>query len=120
MKKILIVEDDMFLERMATKKLRESGYEVLMAGDSGKAEEILKAEKPDLILLDLLLPGTDGFELLSRLKKDDKTKDIPVIVFSNLSGEEDIKRCKDLGVRDFIVKSSSTLAGLVEKINKTI
>ena len=120
MKKILIIEDDVFLQRMASKKLLESGYEVLVAENSDKALLILKSETPEIILLDLLLPGTDGFELLAKLKADEKTKNIPVLVFSNLSEDKDIKRCQDLGIKDYIVKSSCTLSELVDKINKTI
>ncbi|HEY4715121.1 MAG TPA: response regulator, partial [Candidatus Paceibacterota bacterium] len=119
MKKILIVEDDQFLSRMASKKLKENGYEVSVASDSNQAFEILKSQTPDMILLDLLLPGTDGFELLAKFKQNEKTKKIPILVFSNLSGEGDIKKCQDLGIRDFVVKSSCTLNELVDRVNKT-
>ena len=120
MKKILIIEDDAFLQRLASKKLKEAGYEVLIAPESSEAFKILDKEMPSMILLDLLLPGTDGFEILAKIKADAKTKDIPVLVFSNLSGEGDIKKCQDLGIRDFVVKSSCTLNELVEKVNKTL
>jgi CheY-like chemotaxis protein len=120
MKKLLIVEDDKFLERMASKKLRENGYEVLPAYDGNQALDILNSQTPDMILLDLLLPGTDGFELLAKIRQNNKTKDVPIMVFSNLSGEGDIKKCKDLGIRDFVVKSSCTLNELVDKVNKTM
>jgi len=110
----------MFLQRMASKKLSEGGYVMLPASGAEEAFKILESETPDMILLDLLLPGTDGFDILARLKKDEKIKNIPVLVFSNLSGESDIKKCKDLGIRDFVVKSSCTLGELVEKVNKTI
>ena len=119
-KKILIVEDDAFLQRLASKKMTENGYQVSMAPGAIEAFEMLKKEAPDMILLDLLLPGTDGFEVLAKLKQDQKLKNIPVIVFSNLSGEGDIKKCQDLGIRDFIVKSSCTLNELVDKVNNAL
>lgn len=118
-KKILIIEDDSFLQGLASRKLTKEGFEVVVAGDSVKAFEALEKNIPDIILLDLLLPKVDGFEILGKIRADSKLKDIPVVVFSNLSEDKDLKRAKDLGATDFMIKSNFTLDELSDKI-KTI
>jgi len=115
-KKILIVEDDSFLQGLASRKLTKEGFEVVIASDSVKAFEVLEKGNPDIILLDLLLPKIDGFEILEKIKAVDKTKNIPVVVFSNLSEDKDIKRAKDLGALEFMIKSNFTLDELADKI----
>lgn len=117
-KKILIVEDDNFLRDLLSKKLQSEVHSVLGAAESVETFNLLKNNKPDLIILDLLLPGIDGFEILKKIRQTEETKNIPVIVFSNLSEEKDIKKAKDLGVSDFMVKANFTLDELVEKVNK--
>lgn len=119
-KKILIIEDDSFLQNMASKKLKGIGYEVQTADNADEASKALESSTPSLVLLDLLLPGVDGFEVLAKIRANDKTKSIPVLVFSNLSEDQDIKRCKDLGVSGFIVKSTVTMDELVNKINSIL
>ena len=94
-KKILIIEDDNFLRILLSKKLRSEVYSILSAAEAVEAFNLLKSNKPDLILLDLLLPGVDGFEILKKIRQTEETKNIPVIVFSNLSEEkENIKETK--------------------------
>ncbi len=119
-KKILIVEDDNFLRGLLSKKLQSEVYSILGAAESVEAFNLLKSNKPDLILLDLLLPGVDGFEILKKVRQTEETKNIPVIVFSNLSEEKDIKKAQDLGITDFIIKANFTLDDLVEKIKKVL
>lgn len=119
-KKILIIEDDSFMQTMASKRLKGIGYEVESAINAEEAFKILEQGNPSLILLDLLLPGVDGFEILAKIRGNEKTKSIAVLVFSNLSEEADIKRCKDLGVSGFIVKSTVTINELIEKINSIL
>lgn len=114
--KILIVEDDTFLQGLSASKLSKEGYEVTTAGDGDEAIKTLETLTPDIILLDLVLPGTDGFSVLKKIRETDATKAIPVIVFSNLAQDEDIKKAKDLGANDFMIKSNFTLDELSEKI----
>ncbi len=119
-KTILIVEDDMFLRDIIEKKLASEGFETKSAVDVYGAEEVLKKGEVNLILLDLLLPGVEGYELLVNLKSDPKQKDIPVIVFSNLSNEEDKQRAFRAGALDFLVKADHTPDSIVQKIKKAL
>lgn len=116
-KKVLIVEDDEFLRSLTAKRLEKDGYEVAIAVDGESANGIAVENKPDLILLDLLLPGVDGFEVLKKLREDEVTKNTPVIVFSNLGQREDIEKAKGLGANDFLIKANFTLDDVIEKIN---
>ena len=119
-KKVLLIEDDQSLLKIYSNKLRISGYDISLAttGDEGLRKAAL--EHPDLILLDLILPGKDGFKVLGELKSVDGTKDMPVIILSNLGQEEDVKRGKELGAVDYLVKSDVSLMDLVEKVQKFI
>ena len=119
-KKVLIVEDDEFLRSLTAKRLEKEGYEVSVAVDGESANGIASEKKPDLILLDLLLPGMDGFEVLKRARADEVTKKTPIIVFSNLGQREDIEKAKGLGANDFLIKANFTLDDVIEKINTTL
>ncbi len=119
-KKVLIVEDDSFLQGLASSKLEKEGFSVTGASNSDEAARALDADTPDMILLDLVLPGTDGFGILKKIREGIKTKDTPVIVFSNLSDDSDIKKAKDLGATDYMVKSNFTLDELAEKIKEIL
>lgn len=120
MKKILIIEDDSFLLELEAGKLKNEGYEIITA--SSGEEGLLKINEPniEIILLDLILPNFDGFEILKKLKETDELKHIPVIVFSNLSEEKDILKSKELGASNFMVKSNFTLDELVKQIKKAL
>ncbi|MBU1164645.1 MAG: response regulator [Patescibacteria group bacterium] len=117
-KKILIIEDDKFLAKMLTKMLESHGYEIVVAS-SGR-EGLLKAstEEPKLVLLDIILPDIDGFDILETIKTDDKTKKTPVIILSNLGQQEDIQQGKNLGAQDYLVKSEIKLDQVVDKVRK--
>ena len=118
MKKILIIEDDKFLREVIAKKLTTEGYEIIEAvnGENG----IIQAgeTKPDLILLDLILPGIDGFGVLAQIKENAETKEIPIIILSNLSQESEIKRALTLGAADFLIKANFTPSEIIKKIKK--
>lgn len=120
MAKVLIVEDDQFLTSAYRVKLTKAGFEIVIAADGDEALAILTKETPDLILLDLVLPKKDGFEVLEELRANEKLKNIPVLIASNLGQKEDIDRGKSLGATDYIVKSDMTLDDLVNKINSLI
>lgn len=119
MKKVLIIEDDSFLQGLEVSKLEKVGYSVITASSGEEAIKKIYEPDIDIILLDLILPGFDGFEILKRIRATEALRNIPVIVFSNLSEEKDIKRSKELGANDFMVKSNFTLDELVEKIKKS-
>jgi len=117
---ILIVEDDKFFRDLVSKKLEKNGFEMFLAADSKEALGILEEKKPSLIISDLILPGLDGFELISMVKKDEKTKHIPIIVLSNLGQKEEIERATSLGAIDFMVKVNFTPDEIVDKIKKVL
>ncbi len=114
---VLIVEDDEVLLRALYLQLKNSGYSLSSATDGDTAISVAQKIKPDIILLDLILPKKDGFEVLRILKSDQTLKDIPVLVLSNLGSDADIKRAKDLGAIDYFVKSSTKLEDINNKIN---
>ncbi|MHB8651641.1 MAG: response regulator [Minisyncoccota bacterium] len=113
---VMVVEDDKFLRELFIRKLFSEGFKVENAIDAKGAFEILERWKPHIILLDLILPGVDGFEILARLKKDDRFKEIPVIVLSNLGQQEDIDRAMTLGAKDFMVKANFTLEEIIARV----
>ncbi len=116
---ILLVEDDQILIRMYTRKFEKEGFKVLAAFD-GQAglDELAKASpKPNIILLDVMLPKLDGFQVLEKVKADAATKDIPVILLTNLGGAvEDREKGQKMGAADYLVKSDMTPAQIVEKV----
>lgn len=116
--KILVVEDDKFLRELLVRKLYSEGFTVESAIDATGAFDILKHFTPSIILLDLILPGIDGFEILSRIKKDNALAAVPVIILSNLGQKEDIERAMSLGAIDFMVKANFTLDEIVNKVRK--
>ncbi|HDQ16845.1 MAG TPA: response regulator [Candidatus Vogelbacteria bacterium] len=113
---VLIVEDDEFLRSLTAKRLEKESLEVMIAVDGENAMKVLSENKPDIILLDLLLPGLNGFEVLEKIKKDDSLKDIPVVVFSNLGQKEDLEKAKNLGANDYLIKANFTLDDVIAKI----
>lgn len=116
MNKILIVEDEEALSRVMAEKLKNGGYETEIAKDGAEALPMAKKFQPDLILLDLLLPQKNGFEVLRDLKKEGSLKDVPVIVLSNLDQDEDIKKAMAGGAVDYFVKSQHPINEIIEKV----
>ena len=115
-KKILIIEDDEFLRQLITKKISSEGFTVFSAIDGPDGIEKAKTLLPDLILLDLLLPTIDGFEVLEKIKADKITTAIPVVILSNLGQQEEISKGLKLGAIDFLVKAQLTPEEIVEKV----
>lgn len=118
--KILIIEDDKFLRELMARKLHEENYLVLEEADGENGVKATKEQKPDLILLDLILPGVDGFEILGQIKQDLEIKDVPIIILSNLGQKEDIDRGFKLGAADYLIKAHFTPGEIVEKIKKIL
>jgi len=116
MKKILFIEDESALHKTIGEVLTQQGYEMISALDGEIGLRLAQTKKPDLILLDLILPKIDGFEVLKQLKEDEKTKDILVIVLTNLEGMQDVERAIKMGASTYLVKSNYNLEEVVEKI----
>ena len=116
MKKILFIEDESALQRAASQVLTEEGFQVLSALDGELGLELARKEAPDLILLDLIVPKKSGFEVLEELKKDPATKNIPVVILSNLEGSSDVERAISAGATTYLVKTNYRLGEVVEKI----
>ena len=119
-KLVLVIEDDPFYSNIYRMKLEKENIraEVAVSGDAGIA--IARKEKPALILTDLIMPGKDGFEILRELKADPNLKDVPVIVLSNLSQEEDMRRAKELGAAEYLVKANISIQDVVEKVKSNL
>lgn len=119
-KKILVVEDDRFLRELIKKKLLGENFEVLEAVDGEEALKRIKEEKPDLVLLDLILPNIDGFEVLSRVKEDLTTSSVPIIILSNLGQREEVEKGLKLGAIDYLVKAHFTPGEIIEKVKNIL
>ena len=120
MKKILFIEDESVLQKTFERTLRDEGYEMVSALDGETGFNLAKKEKPDLILLDLVLPKMNGFEVLKKLKGDGETKGIPVIILTNLERMADIDKALELGATTYLVKVDYGLGEVMEKIKKTL
>lgn len=119
-KTILLVEDDRIIINIYKLKFGKLGFKVLIAYDGQEALDILTKEKPDVILLDLLLPKKDGFQVLTEIKANPATKDIPVVVASNLGQSEDIKRALKAGAEGYFVKSNVKIDDVVDTVQKAM
>lgn len=115
-KKILIAEDERPLSRALELKLTNEGYDVVIAYDGAEAIEKIKKEKFDLLLLDLIMPGKDGFAVLEYIKK--QKINLPTIVLTNLSQDQDREKAKKLGAKEFFIKSDSPISDIVKHIKK--
>ncbi|MGE5307853.1 MAG: response regulator transcription factor [Deltaproteobacteria bacterium] len=114
--KILIIEDEPGFRRIYRDLLESEGYEVMEAGDGEKGYILAKEEKPDMLLLDIVVPTLNGFELLKRLRGDPATKELPVIIFSVLGDKETIKKGLELGANDYAVKGFYSPGEMMSKI----
>ena len=113
---ILIVEDKAFLLRALKHRLQRNGFEILEARDGVEVMKIMKAKKPDLVLLDLIMPKKNGFDTLREIKKSKKFNQIPIIILSNLGQEDDIQKCLEMGAVDYLIKSDFSLTDILAKI----
>ena len=115
-KKIIIIEDDKFLLKAYEIKFKQSDFDVILATDGISGFELAEKEKPSLIILDLMLPRMNGFEFLKKIKSDEKLKNIPVIVVSNLGQKNDSERAIKLGAKEFLIKTNYSLEEIIKKI----
>ncbi|MDO8571766.1 MAG: response regulator [bacterium] len=112
----MLIEDDKFLCRAYNDGLDRAGYEVVIAYDGGEAVKKIRDEKPDLIILDLILPIKNGFDILEEIKQDDDLKKIPVVILSNHGQDADIQRGKELGALDYLVKANFSMKEVVDRL----
>lgn len=114
--KILLIEDDKMLLEMYAAKFSREGYTVLTAENGANGLKLAQEEKPDIILLDIIMPKMDGFATLKEIRKDDGMKSIPVILLTNLGQDQDIQKGKSLGADDYFIKANHTPTEIVEKV----
>jgi two-component system response regulator VicR len=116
--KVMIVEDDTVLANALTLALQNEGYEISLATDGEEAGRMIQEEKPDLILLDLLLPIKNGFEVLRFMRQNPSTKDISVVILTNFEQETSVAEGKKLGVKDYIVKANVDIQDIPKIVRK--
>jgi len=120
MKKILFIEDESALQKTFGDILRQNNYKMVSALDGETGLRLAKSEEPDLILLDLILPKLDGFEVLKKLREDSETKETPVIILTNLEGMKEINQAVELGATTYLVKTQYTIGEVIKKVKKAI
>jgi CheY-like chemotaxis protein len=120
MSKILFIEDESALQKAIEEVLTEKGYVIIKALNGEEGLEQARTEHPDLILLDLILPRKNGFEVLAELKQDETTKKIPVIVLTNLEGSEEVEKALALGAKTYLVKANYSLEEVCKKAEEAI
>jgi DNA-binding response OmpR family regulator len=119
-KKILIIEDDSVMQNALQEYLSGEGFEIACAVDGEMGERMAKSEKPDLVLLDIVIPKKDGYEVLAEIKKNEETKDIPVILLTNLGSIEDIEKALNMGATNYLVKADYKLEEVASKIKEVL
>jgi len=117
---VLVVEDDKFLRDLLVRKLERENLKVEVASNGKEVFDKARECKPKLILLDLILPDMDGFQILDNLKQNAESKDVPVLVLSNLGQKDDIEKCMELGAADYLIKAHFTPRDIVAKIKKLL
>jgi len=120
MKKILFIEDGVALQKTLGDVLRKENYEVISALNGEIGLRMALSQKPDLVLLDLILPKMDGFEVLKKLREDPETKEIPIIVLTNLQRMEDVDKALELGATAYLIKTQYKLKEVIEKVKKVL
>jgi len=121
MSKILIIEDDIVLVRMLTKKFEHEGFEVAAAYSGGEGLAAAPRERPDCILLDIMMPAMDGFSVIRTLQKDEVTKDIPIVILTNLGTSTIfIDEAKRMGVKDYLIKYKTSAKDVVETVRRNL
>lgn len=117
-KTVLIIEDDIFLIKAYQVKFEKEGIDVVVISDGKEAMKFLDKEPVSVVILDLMLPGMSGFDILEAIRKNSKWKNVPVIILSNLGQQEDIDRGKALGANEYFIKTNIKINEIVEKVKK--
>jgi CheY-like chemotaxis protein len=119
-KKILWVEDDRLLSTILARKIESSGFSLLKANSGDEAMKFLETEIPDVIVLDIMLPGMNGMDILQKIKMEEKLRKIPVMMLTNLNRQSDIEKAKVLGANKFMVKAAASLDEIINAVNELI
>ncbi|MFH0969055.1 MAG: response regulator [Patescibacteria group bacterium] len=119
-KKLLIVEDDSILQKALQEFLSEEGFEIFSALDGEEGVKMAKENMPDLILLDIILPRKDGYEVLRELKAEDSTKNIPIVLLTNLGSLNDVEKAIGLGATTYLIKADYKLEEVSKKIKEVL
>lgn len=119
-KKILILEDEEILLDLLRRKLTKEGYEVLAVQNGEDGLEVMKKKKPDLVLLDIIMPGKNGFEVMEAMQKDEELNKIPIIIISNSGQPVELDKAKKLGVKDWLVKTEFDPREVLEKVRRQL
>lgn len=119
-KKILVIEDEATLQKALMEMLEQSGYEAVSALDGESGWKLIQEEKPDLVLLDIILPKMDGFDVLQNIKSVEETSRIPVIILTNLGDINNIQKALELGANTYLVKADFHLDDVLKKIEQTL
>lgn len=119
-KKLLVIEDDMVLQKALVDFLTEENFEVLSASDGERGEEMAFSQMPDLVLLDIVLPKKDGYEVLEAIKRNEKTKKIPVVLLTNLGSLADVEKALELGATTYLVKADYKLEEINAKVKEIL
>ena len=119
-KRILLIEDEEVMSNLLNRKLTKEGYEILVAWDGEEGIRKAREERPDLILLDIVMPRMDGFDVMEDLSKDKELKKIPIIIISNSGQPVDLEKAKNLGAKDWLVKTEFDPQEVLDKVIKQI
>lgn len=120
MKQILLVEDDPFLIDIYSQKLEKAGFKIEVVKNGENALQVLQKRKPDLLVLDIVLPGIEGWEILRKIKKDPHLSDLKVMVLSNLGQKEEVEKGLKLGADKYLIKAHYTPSEVVKEIKKIL
>jgi len=119
-KKILIIEDEEIIYSLLQRKLTEEGYQISVAKDGVEGMEKMREAKPDLVLLDIIMPRKGGFEVMEEMQGDENLKDVPIVVISNSGQPVELDRAKELGAKDWLIKTEFDPQEVLEKVKKQI
>jgi len=120
MKTILLIEDDPFLIDVYSAKLKEVGFGVDIATNGEEGVKKIKQKKPDLLLLDIVLPGANGWEIIEKIRKDEAIKDLKIVILSNLTEKDEVEKGLGLGADKYLIKAHFTPSQIVEEIKKIL
>jgi len=117
-KRILIVEDDLQISKVYEIQLQREGFSTVLARNGEEAVELFSAQKPDLIILDLMIPKRDGFSVLKEIRENSKNSTLPILIISNLGQNDDKKRAMDLGATEYLIKIDHPIQEIIDKVKK--
>jgi DNA-binding response OmpR family regulator len=118
--RLVVIEDDKFLRDLIVRKLTSEGFVVQEAESGEEGLKVLQADPPQLLLLDILLPGMSGYDVLEAMRKDEKLKGVPVVMLSNLGQKEEVERAQYLGAKDFLIKAKYTPGEIVTRVKEIL